>query len=120
MNDNKKGSMTEEAPAFGQNVKGANEVLGLNTVPPGSARKQTPYVTGLYRTPEDATRAYEGLTTQHGYKTEDVDVIMSISAIARLVNSRRARRRRKGSGKAAPLEGEWVPRWRPCLRLARR
>jgi hypothetical protein len=88
MNDNKKGSTTEEAPAFGQSVKGANEVLGLNTVPPGSARKQTPYVTGLYRTPEDATRAYEGLTTQHGYKTEDVDVIMSDESRARYFGDR--------------------------------
>ena len=35
------------------------------------------YVTGLYPTPEAATRAYEGLTTTHGYKADDIDVMMS-------------------------------------------
>jgi uncharacterized protein YjbJ (UPF0337 family) len=108
MPDLKKGSMSEEASALGQRVKGAaknaagavtgnesleregemenvegrarqgaNEVLGLNTAPPRSPRGQSGYVTGLYRTPEDATRAYEGLTTKHGYEAKDVDVLMS-------------------------------------------
>ena len=108
MSDIKKGSITEEASAFGQRVKGAakdaagavtgnesleregeaenaegrarqgrNEVLGLNSAPPRTPRSDAPYVTGLYRTPEDATRAYEGLTARHGYKAEDVDVLMS-------------------------------------------
>ena len=35
------------------------------------------YVTGLYPTPEAATRAYEGLTNKHGYKAKDIDVLMS-------------------------------------------
>ncbi len=114
MSEVKKGSVTEEAAAFGQRVKGAvkdaagaatgnesleregeaenaegrarqgaNEVLGLNTVPTASSRKQSGYVTGLYRTPEDATRAYQGLTTEHGYQPEDVDVIMSDESRAR-------------------------------------
>jgi uncharacterized protein YjbJ (UPF0337 family) len=108
MPDIKKESMSEEASALGQRVKGAakdaagavtgnesleregeaenaegrarqgrNEVLGLNTAPPRSPRSDAPYVTGLYRTPEDATRAYEGLTARHGYKAEEVDVLMS-------------------------------------------
>jgi uncharacterized protein YjbJ (UPF0337 family) len=34
------------------------------------------YVTGLY-TPETANRAYEGLTTKHGYKSDDISVMMS-------------------------------------------
>src|SRR6188768_2044305 len=34
-------------------------------------------VTGLYRTPEDANRAYSELTTKHGYKPEDVGVLMT-------------------------------------------
>ena len=34
------------------------------------------YVTGLY-TPETANRAYEGLTTKHGYKADDISVMMS-------------------------------------------
>jgi len=34
------------------------------------------YVTGLY-TPEAANRAYEGLTSKHGYKSDDISVMMS-------------------------------------------
>lgn len=34
-------------------------------------------VTGLYRTPEDAQRAYNDLTTRHGYKSDDVSVLMN-------------------------------------------
>jgi uncharacterized protein YjbJ (UPF0337 family) len=34
------------------------------------------YVTGLY-TPETANRAYEGLTSKHGYKADDISVMMS-------------------------------------------
>jgi uncharacterized protein YjbJ (UPF0337 family) len=34
-------------------------------------------VTGLYRTPEDANRAYGELTSRHGYKPEDVGVLMT-------------------------------------------
>jgi len=142
MSDIKKGSITEEASAFGQRVKGAakdvagdatgnesleregeaenaegrarqgaNEILGLNTVPTGSARKQTPYVTGLYRTPEDATRAYEGLTTQHGYRAEDVDIIMSDEARARYfgagtsVESKAGTKAAEGLGKGGAIGG---------------
>lgn len=35
------------------------------------------YVTGLYSTPEAASRAYQDLTTRHGYKSDDVNVLMS-------------------------------------------
>jgi uncharacterized protein YjbJ (UPF0337 family) len=35
------------------------------------------YVTGLYNTPEAASRAYQDLTTRHGYKSDDVNVLMS-------------------------------------------
>ena len=34
-------------------------------------------VTGLYRTPEDANRAYSELTAKHGYKPDDVGVLMT-------------------------------------------
>ena len=34
-------------------------------------------VTGLYDTPEHAGRAYNDLTTKHGYKADDVSVLMS-------------------------------------------
>lgn len=44
-----------------------------------SGRTVTPsgYVTGLYSTPDAASRAYEGLTTKHGYRPDDINVVMS-------------------------------------------
>ena len=35
------------------------------------------YVSGLYRSPDEASRAYADLTTRHGYTPDDVDVMMS-------------------------------------------
>ena len=35
------------------------------------------YVTGLYTSPESANRAYESLTATHGYKADDIDVLMT-------------------------------------------
>lgn len=35
------------------------------------------YVTGLYSTPESASKAYQDLTTRHGYKSDDINVLMS-------------------------------------------
>ena len=34
-------------------------------------------VTGLYRTPSDAERAYNDLRSRHGYRDEDISVLMS-------------------------------------------
>jgi uncharacterized protein YjbJ (UPF0337 family) len=73
----------EAENAEGRARQGANEVLGLNSVTPRSARGESAYVTGLYRTPEDATRAYDDLTSRHGYNAEDVDVLMSDETRAR-------------------------------------
>ena len=35
------------------------------------------YVTGLYSTPEAASRAYQGLTDTHGYNGDDINVLMT-------------------------------------------
>jgi hypothetical protein len=35
------------------------------------------YVTGLYTTPESASRAYDELRSTHGYDADDIDVVMS-------------------------------------------
>jgi uncharacterized protein YjbJ (UPF0337 family) len=34
-------------------------------------------VTGMYDSPETAERAYQDLTTRHGYKSDDISVVMS-------------------------------------------
>ena len=41
----------------------------------GAARSR--YVTGLYDSPESSSRAYQGLTSTHGYKADDIDVLMT-------------------------------------------
>ena len=99
----KPGSVREEASALGERVKGAtkdafgnatgNESLereGERENAQGRARQAANdvigsrpssssdrYVSGLYPTPEAANRAYHGLTTDHGYRSDDVDVLMS-------------------------------------------
>lgn len=99
------GSVHEEGSAFGQRITGTvkdtigaatgNESLereGERQNAEGRARQESNevtasdptvssgrsrYVSGLYTSPEAAGRAYQGLTTDHGYKSDDVDVLMS-------------------------------------------
>ena len=97
--DERKNSIGEEARAVGERVSGAakdiagamtgNERLeseGERERAEGRARQtandatsalNSGYITGLYRTPEEAATAYDHLTTKHGYKRDDVDVMMS-------------------------------------------
>jgi uncharacterized protein YjbJ (UPF0337 family) len=39
--------------------------------------RRSNYVTGLYDSPEAANRAYEALTSTHGYGADDIDVLMT-------------------------------------------
>ena len=100
------GSIAEETAAFGERVKGAakeatGSVLGLNKMERegerenaegrtrqarnnavGGSSRDTKWsdrdlVTGLYDSPETAGKAYQDLTTRHGYKAEDISVVMS-------------------------------------------
>jgi uncharacterized protein YjbJ (UPF0337 family) len=43
----------------------------------GTSGRDWHLVTGLYNSPEHASRAYDDLTTRHGYKPDDVSVLMS-------------------------------------------
>jgi uncharacterized protein YjbJ (UPF0337 family) len=105
-------SVSEEASAFGQRVKGAakdmvgdvandrgleregerenamgrarqatndvfDETDGVRGATVGSTASRSPYVSGLYRTPDEATRAYTDLTTKHAYGHGDIDVLMT-------------------------------------------
>ncbi len=42
-----------------------------------STYRSTGYVTGLYPTPDSANRAYQELTSKHGYRSDDINVLMS-------------------------------------------
>ncbi|MGE5833893.1 MAG: hypothetical protein ACM4AI_05400 [Acidobacteriota bacterium] len=85
----------EEISAFGERVKGATkdaagaitgnqrlEREGERENAEGRARQtsnkvRSNYVTGLYDSPESANRAYQELTSTHGYGADDIDVLMT-------------------------------------------
>lgn len=84
------GTVGEEVSAFGQRVKGvtkdaAGAVTGNRDLEregerdraEGRERQASNYVTGLYDSPEAANRAYQGLTSTHGYGAGDIDVLMT-------------------------------------------
>ncbi len=101
------GSVAEETSAFGERIKGATKnaagaVLGndrleregeresaegrarqaRNDVTGSSSaswtdRSDRRLVTGLYPNPESAGRAYQDLTSRHGYRSDDISVLMS-------------------------------------------
>lgn len=66
----------EAENAMGRARQHANDAIGSAPAsrPSGSGGR---LVTGLYDSREHASRAYEDLTTKHGYRAEDIDVLMS-------------------------------------------
>ncbi len=72
----------EQENAQGRARQAANKVMEETDGVPGASVNDpsgygTGYVTGLYDSPESAGRAYDGLTSKHGYKAEDVSILMS-------------------------------------------
>lgn len=68
----------ERENAEGRRRQAKNDAIGSTrprTVDSGWSNKNL--VTGLYDTPDAAGRAYKDLTTRHGYKTDDISVVMS-------------------------------------------
>ena len=71
----------ERENAEGRARQAANDALGNDS---GSTRDSSGrLVTGLYQSPEHAGRAYQDLTSRHGYRSEDVSVLMSDDTRAR-------------------------------------
>ena len=85
----------EEISAFGERVKGATKdaagaITGNKSLEREGEREnaegrerqasnkvRSNYVTGLYDSPESANRAYQELTSTHGYGADDIDVLMT-------------------------------------------
>lgn len=68
----------ERENAEGRARQARNDVIGSGT----SSAATTEHagqrlVTGLYDTPESAGRAYQDLTARHGYRADDINVLMS-------------------------------------------
>src|ERR671913_2633617 len=67
----------------------------------GSTSSSPGYVSGLYRSPDEASRAYQDLTTRHGYRADDVDVMMSDDTRRRYFGEAEPGRELSGGTKAA-------------------
>lgn len=68
----------EHENAEGRARQAANDVMDkTDGVRDRTVGGRLGYVTSLYRSPESANRAYQGLTQTHGYKADDIDVLMS-------------------------------------------
>jgi uncharacterized protein YjbJ (UPF0337 family) len=126
-------SITEEAAALGQRVKGAvkdatgamtgnrsmeregerenaegrsrqaaNDVTGTTE---GTWNRtggdRSGYVTSMYNSPESAGRAYQSLTGSHGYKADDIDVLMTDETRKRYFGDAKAGDEFSGGTKAA-------------------
>jgi uncharacterized protein YjbJ (UPF0337 family) len=69
----------ERENAEGRKRQAENDAIGGNSRPrtPESGWSNKNLVTGLYDTPEAADKAYQNLTTRHGYQASDISVLMS-------------------------------------------
>ena len=69
----------ERENAEGRARQSRNEAIGGAGASSGSssAWNSRNLVTGLYDGPESAGKAYQDLTTRHGYKADDISVVMS-------------------------------------------
>ena len=71
----------ERENAEGRKRQAQNEVLGLSggsrPRPSDATWSNKNLVTGLYDTPDAAGRAYQDLTSRHGYTADDISVVMS-------------------------------------------
>ncbi len=68
----------ERENAAGRARQANNDVMDeTDGVPQRSVAGDQRFVTGLYDTPDTAGRAYNDLTTKHGYNPDDISVVMS-------------------------------------------
>ena len=69
----------ERENAEGRKRQAKNDAVGGSSQPGtrDSSWSHKHLVTGLYDTPDAAGKAYQDLTTRHGYKADDISVVMS-------------------------------------------
>jgi uncharacterized protein YjbJ (UPF0337 family) len=63
--------------AEGRDRQAANDVIDDTDGNREETAARPNYVTGLYDSPESASRAYQALTSTHGYGADDIDVLMT-------------------------------------------
>jgi hypothetical protein len=69
----------ERENAEGRQRQAQNDAIGGSSRPrpSDSTWSNKNLVTGLYDTPDAAGKAYQNLTSRHGYKADDISVVMS-------------------------------------------
>jgi uncharacterized protein YjbJ (UPF0337 family) len=68
----------ERENAEGRARQASNDVMDeTDGVPGRTVTPRSNYVTSLYDSPESANRAYQELTSTHGYGADDIDVMMT-------------------------------------------
>lgn len=95
----------ERENAEGRARQAANDALGDDGV--GTRDRSGRLVTGLYESPEHAGRAYQDLTSRHGYRSEDVSVLMSDDTRARHFGNAEPGKEFEASGSKA-VEGAGI------------
>jgi uncharacterized protein YjbJ (UPF0337 family) len=67
----------ERQNAEGRRRQAENDAIGDNNGAGRSGWSSANLVTGLYDTPDAAGKAYQNLTSRHGYTADDISVVMS-------------------------------------------
>ena len=67
----------ERENAEGRARQARNNAVGAPATGSNTGWSNRNLVTGLYDSPETAGKAYQDLTTRHGYKADDISVVMS-------------------------------------------
>lgn len=67
----------ERANAEGRARQAANDIIGDHGDRGLTPGDRSGYITSLYDSPDSAERAYRSLTDSHGYKADDIDVLMT-------------------------------------------
>ena len=91
----------ERENAQGRARQATNNVMDETDSVRGATVASSGYVTGLYDSPESASRAYQGLTSTHGYKADDIDVLMTDETRARHFGDAKPGTELSGGTKAA-------------------
>jgi len=91
--------------ASGRARQAANDAVGNPSTGYSASTRDRNLVTGLYETPEHASRAYQDLTTRHGYKDNDISVLMTDETRQRHFGSAKPGTEFKTGSKAAEGAG---------------
>jgi uncharacterized protein YjbJ (UPF0337 family) len=93
----------ERENAEGRERQASNKVMEeTDGVRGTTVAPRTNYVTGLYDSPESANRAYQELTSTHGYGADDIDVLMTDETRTELSSGSKAA---KGFGAGSAIGG---------------